>query len=101
MITIGSLRTRSSSTPACRLTSAKGSVSSATRIPICIGVALSSNAAVSGNARLVICAPKDVIVSEAHSFRKSAESHRPRKRRRSSFLIGSVLFMAFSSGRGA
>ena len=81
---IGSLRTRSSSTPACSDTSANGSVSSATRMPICSGVACSSSAAVSGSARLVICAPNDVIVSDSHSRRKSGSRHRPRKLRRSS-----------------
>ena len=44
-MTIGSLRTRSISTPAWRLTSANGSVSSATSTPICHGVACSSTAA--------------------------------------------------------
>ena len=80
-ITIGSLRTRSISTPACRLTSANGSVSSATSTPICHGVACSSTAAVSGNARFVICAPNDVIVSEVQSFMNSGLRQRPRKRR--------------------
>ena len=81
-ITIGSLRTRSSSTPACSDTSANGSVSSATRMPICSGVACSSKAAASGSARLVIWAPNDVIVSEIHSLRKSFERQSPRKLRR-------------------
>ena len=80
-MTIGSLRTRSSSTPACSETSANGSVSSATRTPICIGVACSSTAAVSGSARLVICAPNDVIVSDVHSCRKSGERQSPRNER--------------------
>ena len=71
-MTIGSLRTRSSSTPACSDTSANGSVSSATSTPICIGVACSSTAAVSGSARLVICAPNAVIVIDVHRRRKSA-----------------------------
>ena len=70
-ITIGSLRTRSISTPACRLTSANGSVSSATSTPICHGVACSSTAAVSGSARFVICAPNDVIVDDSQSFMNS------------------------------
>ena len=73
-MTIGSLRTRSSITPACSETSANGSVSSATRMPICSGVACSSSAAVSGSARFVICAPNDVIVSDSHSRRKSASA---------------------------
>ena len=80
-ITIGSLRTRSISTPACRLTSANGSVSSATRMPICIGVADSITAAVSGSARLVICAPKAVIVIDDHSFMNSGSRQRPVNRR--------------------
>ena len=96
----GSLRTRSSSTPACRLTSANGSVSSATRMPICIGVALSNSAAVNGSARLVICAPNDVMVSDTQSLRKLAESHRPRKLRRIQRCNRSVLFIVVSSGRG-
>ena len=79
---IGSLRTRSSSTPACSDTSANGSVSSATRMPICSGVACSSSAAVSGSARLVICAPNAVTVSDSHSRRKSGSRHRPRRLRR-------------------
>ncbi len=81
-MTIGSLRTRSSSTPACSDTSANGSVSRATRMPICNGVACSSSAAVSGSARLVICAPNAVTVSEIQSFRKSGERQSPRNERR-------------------
>jgi len=38
-------------------------------MPICIGVAWSISAAVSGNARLVTCAPNEVIVSEAQILR--------------------------------
>ena len=77
-MTIGNLRTRSSSTPACKDTSANGSVSSATRMPICNGVACKSSAAVSGSARLVICAPNAVTVSDVQSVRKSGESQSPR-----------------------
>jgi hypothetical protein len=89
---IGSFRQRSSRTPACSDTSANGSVSSATSTPICIGVADSISAAVSGNARLVICAPNDEIVSDPHIRRKSADNHSPRNVRRSSrcdaFMLG-------------
>src|SRR6185437_5513999 len=67
---------------ACSDTSANGSVSSATRMPISSGVADSSSAAVSGSARLVTCAPNAVIVDDAKMRRKSAERHRPRNRRR-------------------
>ena len=98
-MTIGSLRTRSSSTPACSDTSANGSVSSATRMPICSGVACSSSAAVNGSARLVICAPNDVIVSDSHSRRKSGSRHRPRRLRRAVRAMRSSNFMCFLSPR--
>jgi hypothetical protein len=49
----GSLRTRSSHTPEGRLSSRKGSSSMAVSRPICVGVALSSTAAVSGSASII------------------------------------------------
>ena len=49
----GSLRTRSSHTPAGNENSANGTTSIAVRMPICVGVACSSTAAVSGNASSV------------------------------------------------
>src|SRR5262245_17566802 len=47
-------------------------------MPICIGVAASITAAVSGSARFVICAPNEVIVSDVQSFTNSGLRHRPR-----------------------
>ncbi len=100
-MTMGRRRTRSISTPACRLTSANGSVSSATSTPICIGVACSSTAAVSGSARFVICAPNDVIVSEPHSFMNSGWRQSPRKLRRKKSCMRDMVLPVHRQSRNA
>ena len=60
-----------------------------------------SSAAVSGSARFVICAPKDVSVSDSHSRRKSATRHRPVKRRRKKRVMRFRGFMLFSGRKTA
>ncbi len=50
-------------------------------MPICHGVAASITAAVSGSARLVICAPNAVTVIDDHSFMNSRSRQRPVKKR--------------------
>ena len=61
----GNLRTRSSHTPAGNESNTNGANSNAIKNPICVGEALSTVAAVSGNASMVICAPKWVMTTEA------------------------------------
>ena len=101
MMTSRSLRIRSINTPACRLTSANGKVSSATSTPICIGVADSSTAAVSGSARFVTCAPNDVTVIDVHTFTNSASRHRPRPRRRARlFRYNMMMPLFYAATRG-
>ena len=65
----GSLRTRSSHTPAGSENSAKGSNSAAVSRPIWVGVACSSKAAVSGSASSVTWPPTELIRIDAHSRR--------------------------------
>ena len=65
----GNLRTRSSHTPAGSESNTNGASSNAIRNPICVGDALSTVAAVKGNASIVICAPKWVITTEANMRR--------------------------------
>ena len=65
----GSLRTRSSHTPEGRLNSRKGSSSIAVSSPICVGVACSSTAAVSGSASIITWLPKLAVRMEANSRR--------------------------------
>ena len=57
----GSLRTRSSQTPAGNENSTNGTTSIAVSTPICVGVACSSTAAVSGSASIVTCAPNELM----------------------------------------
>ena len=65
----GSLRTRSSQTPLGSENSTKGATSMAVSRPICIGVACSSTAAVSGSASSVTWPPKLLIRIEVQSRR--------------------------------
>jgi hypothetical protein len=63
------LRTRSSQTPEGSESSTKGRISIAVSRPICVGVACSSTAAVSGSASIVIWPPKELIRIEVHRRR--------------------------------
>ena len=65
----GSLRTRSSHTPDGSENSTKGSSSMVVSAPICVGVACSSTAAVSGSASIMICAPNELVSTEVHRRR--------------------------------
>ena len=65
----GSLRTRSSHTPAGSENSTKGTISIAVSTPICVGVACSSTAAVSGSASIVTWPPKELMRIEVHRRR--------------------------------
>lgn len=65
----GSLRTRSSQTPPGSENSTKGTISIAVNKPICVGLACSKTAAVSGRASMVTCAPKALVSMDAHSRR--------------------------------
>ena len=71
-MTTGSLRTRSSHTPAGSENNANGSTSAAVSRPICIGDACSSNAAVSGNANKVTWPPSELISTDSQRRRYSA-----------------------------
>ena len=72
----GSLRTRSSHTPDGSENSTKGAISIALSRPICVGVACSSTAAVSGSASIVTWPPKELIRIELHSRRYTASRSR-------------------------
>jgi hypothetical protein len=61
------LRTRSSHTPAGSDSSRKGDSSIAVSVPICVGVAFSSTAAVSGSASSITCPPKELVRIDSHS----------------------------------
>ena len=65
----GNLRTRSSQTPTGKENRTKGKVSVKTKVPICVGVARSSTAAVSGTASNVTWPPKELIRMDVHRRR--------------------------------
>jgi hypothetical protein len=65
----GSLRTRSSSTPPGSENSTKGTISIAVSRPICVGLACSSTAAVSGSASIVTCPPSELMRIDVHRRR--------------------------------
>jgi len=65
----GNLRIRSSHTPAGSEKKTNGTISAAVSIPICVGAACSSTAALNGSASSVTCPPKDDIRIDVHSRR--------------------------------
>ena len=65
----GSLRTRSSQTPEGRLKIRNGLSSMAVSSPICVGVAFSSTAAVSGSASIITWLPKLLVRMLPHKRR--------------------------------
>ena len=62
----GSLRTRSSQTPAGSEKSRKGNNAAKVRKPICVGVACKSTAAVRGKASMLICPPRLLSKVDVH-----------------------------------
>src|SRR5882672_6649613 len=74
--TTGSLRTRSSHTPAGRDSSTNGTTSMKVNTPICVGVACNNTAAVNGSASIVTWPPNELIRIDSHRRRYMASRSR-------------------------